>query len=136
MGGCVEAALSLFLENFATTLASREQLAIAEFAQALLVIPKVLACNATKDSIDLVSKLRAYHNASQMDPKKAQLKWTGLDLTNGVLRDNRRAGVLEPAMIKIKSIRAATEAAIAILRIDAFMKLNPPAPQQDDGHGH
>ena len=34
----------------ATTLGSREQLAIAEFAQALLVIPKVLAVNAAKDS--------------------------------------------------------------------------------------
>jgi len=39
-GGAVEAALSIYLENFATTLGSREQLAIAEFAEALLVIPK------------------------------------------------------------------------------------------------
>lgn len=36
-GGSVEAALSIYLENFATTLGSREQLAIAEFADALLV---------------------------------------------------------------------------------------------------
>jgi T-complex protein 1 subunit alpha len=64
-GGCVEAALSIYLENFATTVASREQLAIAEFAQALLVIPKTLAVNAAKDSTDLVAKLRAYHNAAQ-----------------------------------------------------------------------
>eukprot|EP00732_Lithocolla_globosa_P003288 Lithocolla_globosa_v1_NODE_2567_length_1950_cov_17.572559.p1 type:complete len:554 gc:universal NODE_2567_length_1950_cov_17.572559:1906-245(-) len=135
-GGCVEAALSLFLEKFATTLASREQLAIAEFAQALLVIPKTLASNAAKDSTELVAKLRAYHNAAQTDAKKSQLKWTGLELHGGTLRDNRRAGVLEPAMSKIKSLRAATEAAIAILRIDAFMKLNPPPPPQDDGHGH
>lgn len=64
-GGCVEAALSIYLENYATTVASREQLAIAEFANALLVIPKTLAVNAAKDSTELVSKLRAYHNASQ-----------------------------------------------------------------------
>merc|ERR1719181_2611863 len=42
-GGCVESALSIYLENFATTLGSREQLAIAEFAEAMLVIPKQLA---------------------------------------------------------------------------------------------
>jgi chaperonin GroEL (HSP60 family) len=48
--------------------ASREQLAIAEYAQALLVIPKTLAVNAAKDSTELVAKLRAYHNASQ-DPQ-------------------------------------------------------------------
>ncbi len=33
----MEGALSIYLENFATTLGSREQLAIAEFADALLV---------------------------------------------------------------------------------------------------
>jgi hypothetical protein len=37
----VEAALSIYLENFATSLSSREQLAIADFAKSLLVIPKV-----------------------------------------------------------------------------------------------
>lgn len=134
-GGCVEAAVSIYLENYATTLGSREQLAIAEFAQALLVIPKVLSVNAAKDSTDLVSKLRAYHNAAQTDPKRQGLKYTGLDLEKGTVRDNRKAGVLEPAMIKIKSIKAGTEAAIAILRIDDMIKLEPKQ-QQDDGHGH
>lgn len=41
-----------------------------------------------------------------------------MDLVNGVVRDNLKAGVLEPAMSKIKSIKAATEAAIALLRIE------------------
>ena len=47
-GGAVETALSIYLESFATTLGSREQLAIAEFAEAMLVIPKTLAVNAAK----------------------------------------------------------------------------------------
>lgn len=47
-GGAVETALSVYLESFATTLGSREQMAIAEFADALLVIPKTLAVNAAK----------------------------------------------------------------------------------------
>lgn len=51
----MEAALSIYLENFATTLGSREQLAIAEVADALLVIPKALAVNAAKDATELVS---------------------------------------------------------------------------------
>lgn len=50
----MEAALSIYLENFATTLGSREQLAIAEVADALLVIPKALAVNAAKDATELV----------------------------------------------------------------------------------
>ncbi|KAG1744333.1 hypothetical protein EDD22DRAFT_1005720 [Suillus occidentalis] len=56
-GGAVESALSIYLENFVTTLGSREQLAITEFAAALLSIPKQLAVNAAKDSTDLVAKL-------------------------------------------------------------------------------
>ena len=40
-GGAVESALSVYLECLATTLGSREQLAIAEFAESLLIIPKV-----------------------------------------------------------------------------------------------
>jgi len=134
-GGAVEAALSIYLENFAHTLGSREQLAIAEFANALLVIPKTLAVNAAKDSTELVAKLRAYHNAAQNaepnSPKKL-LKWTGLDLIKGEIRDNMKAGVLEPAMSKIKSLKSATEAAIAILRIDdrIEIKKDQQDPQQ------
>ncbi|XP_013099907.1 T-complex protein 1 subunit alpha [Stomoxys calcitrans] len=124
-GGCVEAALSIYLENFATSLSSREQLAIAEFAKSLLVIPKTLAVNAAKDATDLVAKLRAYHNSSQTKAEHAELKWTGLDLVEGIVRDNKKAGVLEPAMSKIKSLKFATEAAITILRIDDMIKLNP-----------
>uniref|UniRef100_A0A182W1A2 T-complex protein 1 subunit alpha n=1 Tax=Anopheles minimus TaxID=112268 RepID=A0A182W1A2_9DIPT len=124
-GGCVEAALSIYLENFATSLSSREQLAIAEFAKSLLVIPKTLAVNAAKDATDLVAKLRAYHNSSQTVVDHAQLKWYGLDLIEGVVKDNKKAGVLEPAMSKIKSLKFATEAAITILRIDDMITLNP-----------
>lgn len=47
-GGSVEAALSVYLDAFATTLGTKEQLAIKEFADALLVIPKTLAVNAAQ----------------------------------------------------------------------------------------
>ncbi|XP_048006115.1 T-complex protein 1 subunit alpha [Leguminivora glycinivorella] len=124
-GGAVEAALSIYLENFATTLSSREQLAIAAFAQSLLVIPKTLAVNAARDATDLVAKLRAYHNSSQTKVEHANLKWVGLDLIEGTLRDNLTAGVLEPAISKVKSLKFATEAAITILRIDDMIKLDP-----------
>jgi T-complex protein 1 subunit alpha len=64
-GGAVEVALSIFLDDYARTLGSREQLAIAEFSEALLVIPKTLALNAAKDATDLIAKMRVFHNAAQ-----------------------------------------------------------------------
>ncbi|XP_040571782.1 T-complex protein 1 subunit alpha [Lepeophtheirus salmonis] len=124
-GGAVEAALSIYLENFASSLASREQLAIAEFARSLLVIPKTLAVNAAQDASDLVAKLRSYHDSSQTKPEHIALKDYGLDLYNGVVLDNKKAGVFEPSISKIKSLKFATEAAITILRIDDLIKLEP-----------
>ena len=107
---------------------SREQLAVAEFASALLSIPKTLAVNAAKDSTELVAKLRSYHHAAQNapigDPKKVLLRY-GLDLLNGEVRDNVAAGVLEPTMSKVKSLKSAYEAAVSILRIDDAIQCVP-----------
>jgi T-complex protein 1 subunit alpha len=118
---------------------SREQLAIAEFASALLTIPKTLSLNAAKDSTDLVAKLRAYHNAAQnaplTDPKR-ELMFYGLDLLNGEIIDNRKAGVLEPTISKIKSLKSALEAATSLLRIDDSITVAPEQRAEDDGHGH
>ena len=129
-GGSVEVALSIYLDDFARTLSTREQLAIAEFSEALLIIPKTLAMNAAKDATDLLSKLRVLHNAAQKAPeddeKKRNLIYSGLDLINGKVRDNLKAGVLEPTMSKVKSLKFATEASITILRIDDMIKLIDP----------
>ena len=123
-GGAVESAINVYLENFSTSLASREQLPVAEFANALLVIPKVLASNAAQDATHLVAKLRAFHNKSQHEKASAHLKYAGLDLINGEIIDNKEAGVFEPLVSKIKSLKFATEAAITILRIDDLIKLD------------
>jgi len=63
-GGAVEVALSVYLDDFARTLGSREQLAIAEFSEALQIIPKTLSMNAAKDATELLAKLRVFHNAA------------------------------------------------------------------------
>ncbi|PIO62954.1 putative T-complex protein 1, alpha subunit [Teladorsagia circumcincta] len=131
-GGAVETALNVWLEAFATTLSSREQLAVAEFAQALLVIPKTLSANAAKDSTELVAKLRAFHHKAQTNAQLQHLKWAGLDLEAGDIRDNRVAGVIEPLLSKVKSLKFATEAAITILRIDDLIKLDKQEPSRGD----
>merc|ERR1719221_1959963 len=131
-GGAVETALSLHLEDYARTFESYEQWAIAEFAEALLTIPKTLAINAAMDAIDLLAALRVRHHAAQsaQDEKKKDYKWYGLDLTNAGVRNSVTAGVLEPMVSKLKALKFATEAAITILRIDDLVKIAPePDPQ-------
>ncbi|KAJ5610974.1 T-complex protein 1 subunit alpha [Penicillium lagena] len=146
-GGAVETALHIYLEEFAVTVGSREQLAIGEFAQSLLIIPKTLAVNAAKDSSELVAQLRVRHALSQRaeegdanEEEKAIAKRKtyrnyGLDLMKGRVHDTLKAGVLEPSMSKIKQLKSAVEACIAIMRIDTMIKLDPEQ-KQDDGHGH
>ena len=86
----------------------------------------------------MIAQLRAHHHAAQHgDESKALLKYTGLNLQTGKVHNAIAAGVMEPAMSKLKSIRFATEAAVTILRIDDAIKMNPKeAPQDRDGHGH
>lgn len=125
-GGAAEAALSVYLDDYADTIKSREQMVIQEYADALLVIPKTLAVNAAKDASELIARLRSVHAKGQHseDPADDGLKFMGLDLIEGTIRDNLAAGVVEPAISKIKSLRFATEAAITILRIDDRISLN------------
>lgn len=152
-GGAVETALHIYLEEFAGTVGSREQLAIAEFAQSLLVIPKTLAVNAAQDAAELVAQLRSRHALSQRvqdggaagdaseDEKAAARKKNyknyGLDLTKGKVVDQLKAGVLEPSVSKIRQLKSAVEACISIMRIDTLIKLDPEQrAEEDDGHGH
>ncbi|KRY71498.1 T-complex protein 1 subunit alpha, partial [Trichinella pseudospiralis] len=121
-GGTVEAAISVYLENFANSLSSRELLAVAEFASALMVIPRTLAVNSGEDCSDLIAKLRAYHNGYYMNRSD---ETAGLDVRNGEVIDNKVAGVLEPLESKVKILKFATEAAITILRIDDMIKVDP-----------
>jgi T-complex protein 1 subunit alpha len=146
-GGAVETALHIYLEEFALTTSSREQLAIGEFSQSLLVVPKTLAVNAALDSSELLAQLRLRHALSQRVQdgdanekekdiaKRRQYKNYGLDLSKGKLADVVKMGVLEPSMSKIKQLKSAVEACVSIMRIDTLIKLDPPE-QADDGHGH
>jgi T-complex protein 1 subunit alpha len=147
-GGAVETALHIYLEEFAGTVGSREQLAIGEFAQSLLVIPKTLAINAAKDAAELVAQLRSRHALSQRVQegdanedektiaKKKSYKNYGLDLTKGKVVDEIKLGVLEPSMSKVRQLKSAVEACISIMRIDTLIKLDPEQREDDDGHGH
>lgn len=52
--------------------------------------------------------------------------------------DQIRAGVLEPSMSKVKQLKSAVEACIAVMRIDTLIKLDPEqrGGGEGDGHGH
>ncbi|MCJ1448831.1 MAG: T-complex protein 1 subunit alpha [Stictis urceolatum] len=146
-GGAVETALHIYLEEFAGTVGSREQLAIGAFAASLLTVPATLLNNAAMDSSELVAQLRSRHALSQRmqdgdlsssekdAAKKKSYKNYGLDLSKGRVVDSVKMGVLEPSMSKIRQLKSAVEACVAIMRIDTMIKLDPEK-REDEGHGH
>jgi archaeal chaperonin len=109
-GGAIEIELCKKLREFATTLKGRERLAVEEFASALEFIPTTLAENAGMDPIDILTELRANHDAGN--------KNAGLNLFSGKIEDTLKQGIIEPLKVKTQAVASASEVAIMILRID------------------
>jgi archaeal chaperonin len=109
-GGAPEAEVSTQLRAWAQKLTGREQLAALKFADAMESIPLNLAENAGMDPIDTQVDLRAKHGKDG--------KWFGVDAVNGRVADMYAKSIIEPLAVKLQILRAATEAASMILRID------------------
>lgn len=52
-----------------------------------------------------MSRLASFHYTAQTRPEKKHYAHYGLDLVNGVVRDNVEAGVLEPVLAKVKIVQ-------------------------------
>jgi chaperonin GroEL (HSP60 family) len=130
-GGAPEEEVSVQLRSWAQKLSGREQLAALKFADAMESIPLTLAENAGMDPIDTQVDLRARHGKEG--------KWYGVDALNGKVADMYVKSVWEPLAVKLQILRAATEAASMILRIDdviAASKMKaPPMPPGGGGMG-
>jgi thermosome len=122
-GGSTEAELAFKLREWANSLSGREQLAVQKFADALESIPLTLAVNSGMDPIDTQVELRAKHGQGK--------KWYGVNCMQSKCSDMEAEEVYEPESVKEQIIKASTEAASMILRIDdviASGKTKAPPP--------
>jgi T-complex protein 1 subunit eta len=106
--------ISKYLRDYSRTIAGKEQMIISSFARSFEIIPRQLCENAGFDSTDILNKLRKKHTEGGL--------WYGVDINNEDIADNYEATVWEPAVVKINSLTAATEAASLILSIDETIK--------------
>ncbi|ELA42194.1 T-complex protein 1, alpha subunit [Vittaforma corneae ATCC 50505] len=118
-GGAVECALSFLLEDFSTKVNIKEHVAVYKYAEAILEIPKILATNAGLDASVLVSKMLGMQ-FEQYEQGNFD-KFFGLDVVKGDVQENFVNGILEPTVYKLKALKAATEAAISVLRINEIV---------------
>jgi archaeal chaperonin len=129
-GGAPEAEIASQLRDYASKLSGREQLAVIKFSEALESIPLTLAENAGMDPIDTQVDLRSKHGQGK--------KWFGINVRTGKVSDMMGDDVIEPVAVKEQIIRASTEAASMILRIDdviASGKTKAPAGPPPGGPG-
>ena len=124
-GGATEINLALKLREYAPSVGGREQLAIEAFADALEIIPRTLAENAGMDSIDIIMKLKAEHQAGK--------KYSGVDVLGGGIADMVEKKVIEPLRVKKQAIESATEVATMILRIDDVIAAKREEPKPPKG---
>ncbi|MDD1767070.1 MAG: TCP-1/cpn60 chaperonin family protein [Methanomassiliicoccales archaeon] len=122
-GGSTEIELSLRLKDFAASIGGREQLAIEAFAQAMEIVPWTLAENAGLDAIDVIIRLKSAHEG-----KGSDTKYYGVDLSSVDPKNMLKENVIEPLRVKTQAVKAATEVASMILRIDDVIaaKRGPP----------
>ncbi len=125
-GGAIEAELAKELRKHAENVGGREQLAILAFADALEIIPRTLAENAGLDPIDMLVQLRSKH-------EEKDGVWYGIDVFEGKVRDMIKAGVIEPLKIKTQAIKAASEVAEMILRIDDVISAKEVRKEEGKG---
>lgn len=128
-GGAAATEIAMRLRDFAPTVGGREQMAVEAFADAVEVIPRTLAENAGLDEIDVLLDLRNAHSKGKTN--------FGINVFTGKSEDMFKNNVIEPLRVGTQELKASTEAATMILRIDDVIaaKTFSPPPGGDDMGG-
>jgi thermosome len=112
-GGASEIEVALGLRAYAASVGGREQMAIRTFADAIEEIPRTIARNAGLDTINTIVNLRAKH---------AENKNAGLNINTGAAEDMLEKGIVDPLRVKVNSVKAGSEAAVMVLRVDDMLR--------------
>lgn len=112
-GGASEVEVALELRAYAPGIGGREQMAIRAFADALEEIPRTIARNAGLDAINTIVNLRAKHTEN---------KNAGLNVNTGAAEDMLEKGIVDPLRVKVNSVKAGSEAAVMVLRVDDMLR--------------
>ncbi len=125
-GGAPEMEVARKVREYAMKFRGKVQLAMQKFAEALEIIPIILAQSAGLEPVDAIVELRSLHEKGKV--------WAGVDVIGGkIVEDTTLLSVLEPANVKKQTIKSATEAAIMILRIDDIIAAAPPKEKEGKG---
>ncbi|XP_032699163.1 T-complex protein 1 subunit zeta-2 isoform X3 [Lontra canadensis] len=112
--GAVEVAIAEALVNYKHSIKGRARLGVQAFADALLIIPKVLAQNSGFDLQETLVKVQAEHSESKQP--------VGIDLDTGEPMVAADAGVWDNYCVKKQLLHSCTVIATNILLVDEIMR--------------
>lgn len=112
--GSFEVRANIKLRDFAKTVKGKTRLAIQAYADAMLVIPKVLATNSGYDAQDTIVRLQEEAELTS-DP-------IGLDLSTGEPMKPVDLGVYDNYIVKKQIINSCTVIASNLLLVDEVMR--------------
>ncbi len=121
-GGAAEIEAATQLRKWAQTLEGRIQLAALAFAEALEMLALTLAENAGLEPLDILPELQAAHQKGE--------KWAGINVLKGKVDNMLENNVIEAEIVKEQIIKAATEAASMIIKIDDLIAASKPAEKE------
>merc|ERR1711957_625824 len=98
------------LSAWSRTIGGVSAVCIAEYAEALEVIPYTLAENAGMQPVEIVTKLRAAHAKGE--------KYAGINVRKGCISNIFDEHVVQPLLVSSSSLKMATETVRMILKID------------------
>lgn len=112
--GAFEVRANIKLREFAKTVKGKSRLAIQAYADAMLVIPKVLAVNSGYDAQDTIVRLQ---EEAELSPFPI-----GLDLSTGEPMKPADIGVFDNYIVKKQIINSCTVIASNLLLVDEVMR--------------
>jgi len=129
-GGATEIELARQVAQWAETHPGLEQYSINKFAEALEIIPRVLAENSGVKPKEVISKLYAAHSEGN--------KNMGFDIDgeSGDIKDCLESNVLDLMLAKKWALKYATNAACTVLRVDQIImakRAGGPKPRDTQG---
>ncbi len=123
-GGAFEEELAMRLRQ--KNLPGKEQLALEAYADALEEMASTLAETAGLDPVNAMVELRSLHAKGKVN--------AGVDVMNGrIEEDMTRKNVLDSLRVKEQVIKGATDAAVAIMKIDDMIAAAPSKQPQGQG---
>ncbi|KAB0791612.1 hypothetical protein PPYR_03412 [Photinus pyralis] len=99
---------------FKDSVKGKSRLGIAAYAEALLIIPKVLAVNSGFDAQDTIVKLQ---EESRLNPEPV-----GLDLSSGEAINPKQMGIYDNYIVKKQIINSCSVIASNLLLVDEIMR--------------